>query len=130
MDSLNIPSTLITPAIQFDAESGVFNIKGCSIPIEVDNFWKPILSWIEVYSHMPKPSTRVIFELAYFNISTSNNILQLLYSLREIVNRSYNVQIEWYYSSFDDDMYEVGQDFAFMAKLPFEFIASNSVELI
>ncbi len=130
MDSLNIPSTLITPAIQFDAESGVFSIKGCSIPVEADIFWKPVLSWIEVYSYMPKESTRVIFELAYFNISTSNNILQLLYSLREIVNRSYNVQIEWHYASFDDDMYEVGQDFAFMAKLPFEFIASSSIELI
>ena len=79
---------------------------------------------------MPKQSTRVIFELEYFNISTSNNLLQLLYSLREIANRSYNVQIEWRYSSFDDDMYEVGQDFAFMAKLPFEFIASSSIELI
>ncbi len=41
MDSLIIPSTLITPAIQFDAETGVFSIKGCSIPVEADNFWKP-----------------------------------------------------------------------------------------
>ena len=77
MDSLIIPSTLITPAIQFDAETGLFSIKGCSIPVEADNFWKHVLSWIEVYSYMPKQSTRVIFELAYFNISTSNNLLQL-----------------------------------------------------
>ena len=38
MDSLIIPSTLITPAIQFDAETGLFSIKGCSIPVEADNF--------------------------------------------------------------------------------------------
>ncbi len=34
-----------------------------------------------------------------------------------------NVKVLWYHNESDEDMFEVGQDYAFMVKVPFDFIS-------
>jgi hypothetical protein len=121
METLLINDTPQTPYIHFDGGSGVMQIKGRSIPDQPDEFWQPILSWFDLYLLTPSTSTTVIIDLEYFNITSSKRILFLLYKLNELSENGFNVKVEWLYRDTDEDMYEVGQDYAYMVKVPFEF---------
>lgn len=121
MDALILNATPQTPLISFDRKSGLMEIKGRSIPDQPDEFWLPILSWFEAYIMNPAEKTVVGIDLEYFNISSSKRILFLLYKLNELVDMKKDVLVEWYYRESDEDMYEVGQDYAYMVKVPFIF---------
>lgn len=121
MEILKLDSTPQTPMIHFDASNGIMEIKGRSIPDQPDEFWLPVLNWFESYMLNPNEKTVVRINLEYFNISSSKRILFLLYKLNELVEMKKDVHVEWYYRESDEDMYEVGQDYAYMVKVPFVF---------
>lgn len=121
MEELLLESTLETPYILFSATQGVMEIKGRAIPDDADQFWGDVLVWFEKYVAAPQPVTLFKIDLEYFNITSSKRILFLLYKLNEISDRGYAAKVEWYYRESDEDMFEVGQDYAFMVKVPFEF---------
>jgi hypothetical protein len=121
MHQLVLESTTHTPFIHFDDVSGVMEIKGRSIPDQPDDFWLPVLSWFESYLLDPQPKTLVRIDLEYFNISSSKRILFLLYKLNELVENGKEASVEWCYRKADEDMFEVGQDYAYMVKVPFIF---------
>ncbi len=126
MKSLIIESTDKTPKVVLDPENGLFEIIGKSIPTDAETFYGPILEWIEGYAKRPNNKTEIVLNLEFFNISSSKRILFLLYKLNEMIEKGYEVNIKWYYSENDDEMYEVGQDYAFMVNVPFEFVDYES----
>ncbi len=121
MEKLYIKDSPQTPLINFDGQIGLMEIKGRSIPDQADEFWLPVLNWFDSYLLNPVNSTTVKIDLEYFNISSSKRILFLLYKLNELAEKGLDVKVEWMYREADDDMYEVGQDYAYMVKVPFEF---------
>jgi hypothetical protein len=125
MESLSIIGTSLTPLILFNPLIGVMEIKGRSIPDNSDDFWMPILNWFESYLIEPAQKTVFKIDLEYFNISSSKRILFLLYKLNELAERGFDVCVEWNYKKEDADMYEVGQDYAYMVKVPFIFKEYN-----
>lgn len=121
MRPLNIEPTEKTPSVVFDPEKNVFEICGKSVPNDAEAFYLPILEWIEGYSVAPLQKTTITFNLEFFNISSSKRILFILYKLNELIEGGHDVRVKWFYTENDDDMLEVGQDYAFMVKVPFEF---------
>lgn len=130
MDKLDIEETAQTPKVSFDAQSGEMSIKGRSVPEDPDQFWLPILNWFEAFVLSPSDSVIVKLDLEYFNISSSKRILFLLYKLNELSDAGKDVKVEWHYKKSDADMYEVGQDYAYMVRVPFEFIPYKELELV
>lgn len=129
MDKLEIKETAQTPFVSFNGQSGEMEIKGRSIPEDADEFWLPVLSWFESFLLTPCETVTFKLDLEYFNISSSKRILFLLYKLNELDALGKDVKVEWYYKKSDIDMYEVGQDYAYMVKVPFEFIPYKELEL-
>ena len=127
MDKLFLEATVQTPLIDFDSESGLMQIKGRAIPDDPDNFWLPILNWFESYLMLPAEETIFEIDLDYFNISSSKRILVLLYKLNDIADNGRRVNVKWYYNKADEDMFEVGQDLAYMVRVPFEFVEIEEV---
>ena len=127
MEPLRIQATVKTPEVLFDPTNNVFEIKGKSIPDQAEVFYTEILNWFDDYVANPLEETVLKIDLEYFNISSSKRLLFLLYKLNEIADTNKTVKVEWYYNESDEDMFEVGQDYAFMVKFPFDFI-SYSVE--
>ncbi len=121
MNVLRIDSTAQTPLIDLNPITGVMDIKGRSIPDDPEMFWGQILSWFDTYLVNPKDQTTVKIDLEYFNITSSKRILFLLYKLNDLIDTGKKVVVEWYYRESDEDMYEVGQDYAFMVRVPFVF---------
>jgi hypothetical protein len=123
MKPLRIQATVKTPEVLFDPSNEVFEIKGKSVPDDAEEFYKNILAWVEDYVSNPKPKTIFKIDLEYFNISSSKRILFLFYKLNELKEKGNDIKIIWYYNEDDEDMFEVGQDYAFMVKIPFEFVS-------
>lgn len=121
MDVLRIEASAHTPFVIFNSTSGVMEIRGRSIPEEPEAFWGEVLNWFDEYMKQPVSFTLVKIDLEYFNITSSKRILFLLYKLNELVDNGLKAQVEWFYRKSDEDMYEVGQDYAFMVRVPFVF---------
>ncbi|MFT5602074.1 MAG: hypothetical protein ACI9N1_002324 [Flavobacteriales bacterium] len=122
MKSLLIESTDTTPRVDFNSETGVFAIEGKAITNDAESFFNPLLDWLSEYIKRPSALTEVNIKLDYFNISSSKRILFVFYKLNELIEAGKKITVNWFYHIDEDDMYEVGQDFAFMVKIPFEFI--------
>jgi hypothetical protein len=118
-----------TPMIAMNADTGAIEIKGRAIPDDAEPFWGPVLQWFDTYAENPNNDTSVTIDLEYFNISSSKRILFLLYKLNEIVAKGKTAKVVWCYKESDEDMFEVGQDYAFMVKVPFEFKEYNDSDL-
>lgn len=114
-------ATETTPEIIFDLDMNKFSIKGKSMFIHVDEFYDPVINWLKnLEGKLIHPIT-VDFDLEYFNIISSKRILFILYTLNELRNNGLDIQISWNFSIEDDDMREVGEDYACMVNLPFNF---------
>ena len=121
MEKLYLEPKALTPLINFDPEHGVMAIKGRSIPDNPDDFWYPIVNWFDNYLLSPHKLTVININLEYFNVTSSKRILALLNKLNDLVDTGNEVKVNWFYREGDEDMYEVGQDYAYMVKVPFEF---------
>ena len=50
--------------------------------------------------------------------------------MNELSENGSDVKVEWLYRETDEDMYEVGQDYAYMVKVPFEFKIYEDLDLV
>ena len=123
METLSIEGSAKTPTIKFDAEQGIIEIKGRSIPENSIEFYKPLIDWLEKYSSKPKTDTIVNIQLEYFNTSSSKCILDVFKKL-ESINKGGQSQvvINWHYEEDDEDMSEAGEDYQAIINVPFKMV--------
>ncbi len=122
MESISIEGTPKTPAVGFNAETGVIEIKGRSIPENSIEFYRPLVEWLEDYSKNPQKLTTVNIQLEYFNTSSSKCILDVFKKLESIKKARNDVIINWYYEEDDEDMLEAGEDYESIIRIPFKMI--------
>ncbi|HPM12905.1 MAG TPA: DUF1987 domain-containing protein [Bacteroidales bacterium] len=122
MKNIEIEGSPKTPEINFNAESGVIEIKGRSIPENSIEFYKPMIDWLEEYATAPKTKTTVNIQLEYFNTSSSKCILDVFKKLEIISKNGNEVQVNWYYEEDDEDMLEAGEDYQSIIRIPFKMI--------
>lgn len=125
MEPFYIKATETTPEINFDFSNNVFSIKGKSMFLHVDEFYNPIIDWLKNLDGKISHPITVVFDLEYFNIISSKRILFVLYTLNELRNNGSDIEVSWTFSIEDDDMKEVGEDYACMVNLPFNFICKS-----
>ena len=122
MEPIYIEGTTKTPTIKFDAQSGIIEIKGRSIPENSIEFYKPIVDWLNAYGKEAKDITQVNIQLEYFNTSSSKCILDIFKKLETIHKGNNEVIINWYYEEYDEDMLEAGEDYESIIRVPFKMI--------
>lgn len=127
MENLFIEATTYTPEVILNKDTGFMQIKGRCIPENPEDFWPPILNWFDSYLLNPAEITTIKFDLDYFNIFSSKRILFLLYKVDELIDDDHRVTVEWCYKKNDEDMYEVGQDYAHMVRITFLFLEVEEV---
>ncbi|MDA9267143.1 DUF1987 domain-containing protein [Salibacteraceae bacterium] len=121
MDPIKIEGTPKTPTVNFDAESGILEVKGRSIPENAVEFYKPLVDWIGNYGDNSNSDTVVNIQLEYFNTSSSKCILDVFKKL-ESVNGKTTITINWHYEEDDEDMLEAGEDYQAIINIPFKMI--------
>lgn len=116
-----------TPTVNFNADSGVLEIKGRSIPENSIEFYKPLIDWIEQYSTQIQPNTSVNIQLEYFNTSSSKCILDVFKKLETIRGAGGAIMVNWHYEEDDEDMLEAGEDYQAIINIPFKMIEVEEV---
>ena len=119
MKFIKLNKTDIYPTIIMDKENGVFEIKGVSLPLDGKEFYQPVLDFLDEYIQNPNKITLFVFNLKYFNISSSKMFLFMLYKLKELFDSGKTVVVIWSYD--DEDIREAGDDFQHMVDVPFQF---------
>jgi hypothetical protein len=127
MENLNLEGSAKTPTVKFDAENGVLELKGRSIPENSIEFYKPLNDWIDRYGDNPKSNTIVDIKLEYFNTSSSKCILDLFKQLEKLNNKETDVNVNWYFEEDDEDMEEAGEDYQAIIDLPFKMIEVEEI---
>ena len=122
MESIAIEGTPKTPTVNFDAATGIIEVKGRSIPENSIEFYRPLVEWLEEYSNEPQKLTTVNIPLEYFNTSSSKCILDVFKKLEAIKKARHDVVINWYYEEDDEDMLEAGEDYESIIRIPFKMI--------
>ncbi|MCQ2607480.1 MAG: DUF1987 domain-containing protein [Bacteroidales bacterium] len=121
MDNITMEGSAKTPELNFDASTGIFDLKGRSIPENSVEFYKPVLEWLDQYATQAQAKTVLNVQLEYFNTSSSKCILDLLKKFEKISENS-DVIINWHYESDDEDMMETGEDYKEIIKVPFNLV--------
>ena len=127
MENLNLIASPKTPQINFDANSGVLELRGRSIPENSIEFYQPLNDWIDAYSSNPAENTIIDVKLEYFNTSSSKCILDLFKKLEKLDGQSTIVGVNWYFEVEDEDMEEAGEDYQAIVKLPFKMIEVEEI---
>jgi|SRR5688572_7823204 len=117
MDTLHIMGSDDTPEIILDKKGGIFEISGRSLPEDVIEFYKPVITWIEHYASAPNTATGFMVKLEYLNTASSKLIQDVLLLLEKVKGTT----IIWYFRDDDDDMEAMGHEYAEIIDLPFEF---------
>jgi len=118
MDSIYYSPTEKTPEVNFDFNSGVFLVRGISIPENTVDFYHGLIFALREYAKNPQPKSTLKLGLEYFNTSTSVIILKLLNSLEAAEGSE--VEVIWFYEQDDIEMEEVGMDFKEMTSIGFK----------
>lgn len=122
MENLQIEKTSTTPTINFDAQKGLLEIKGRSIPRNAKEFYKPIMQWIEQYSRNPKNKTVVIMWFYIYNTVTAKHIADMFKIFETLHKKGNDIKIQWQYEK-DDESYELnGKDYAEWYDVPIEVV--------
>lgn len=117
-----------TPLIILDKEKERFELIGVSVPHDGKEFYQPVLDWMKQYAADPLEETVFIFNLDYFNITSSKMILFILYKLQEIEASGKKVKVKWFYN--DEDLFEAGQDYEYISRLDFVFVKTSKEYLV
>jgi len=121
LESLLIEKTQNTPEVNFSG-NGVLSIIGESTPTLEINFYEPVIKWLDTYLKNPAECTTLTIELSNINVSTSKRLLFLFYKLQELSESGKKVIVNWQYDYLNDKMLEIGEDYAFMLDITFNFI--------
>ncbi len=124
MQAINKKGTYSTPAVILDAEKGVFEISGRSLPEDVVAFYGPILDWLDEYAKSPGEKTIFNFKLVYYNTASSKLLYEIMVKLKNILDIGSDVLVRWHYDEDDEDMEEAGEEYAEVVEdLPFEQVS-------
>ncbi len=122
MEKISITGSPKTPFVNFNANEGLVEIKGRSIPENSIEFYKPLVDWLDLYIKSPKKMTNVNIQLEYFNTSSSKCILDVFKRLETIYKARNEVIINWFYEEDDEDMLEAGEDYESIINIPFKMV--------
>jgi hypothetical protein len=117
---LHINRTSNTPEIDFNPSKNLFIIQGKSIPEDPNHFFGPIRRWLEKYFTEKIEDSHFIFDLEYFNSSSTKIIFDILIILRESIKNGNNIKIIWRYDEDDEELENAGNELNEFIGVPIE----------
>ena len=122
-----IESTEDSPEITLDLKNCKLIFNGSSFPEDAVDFYSPILKWI--IDNKLNFTKEIICSFDFTILSSASNkmIFEILLKLEDFYKTGKKILIKWYYSSFDEDMFDEGKGFKDSMKIPFEIIEKQTL---
>jgi hypothetical protein len=124
MENLHIPiveEEFDKPFVNFDATSGKCELSGESFPEKTEDFYGLLMNWLKQYMLEVKGPIEFVFEVSYFNTSSSKRILHIMILLQEYVKKGGKVTAQWNYDPEDLDLEEDIEDLRVISNLDLKF---------
>lgn len=112
MHTLHIPATRTTPEVHFEPAAGHCTITGVSIPEHAQEFYQPIIQWLDIFLSANRAPMTLRIALTYFNSSSLKALYILLGRVREAQLMGTPVRIIWVVEEDDEFMLESSSYFA------------------
>ena len=109
MDDLVIVGTKRSPSVNFNVETGIFNITGNSIMEDPFLFYHTLNEYVEMYINLFPKSTKIDIHIEYMNTSSYRCIINLLKHFVAIPS-NYILTVNWMYELDDELMLNDGQE--------------------
>lgn len=125
MEILHLEPTDTTPGVIFDSEDLQIIIHGASLPKNAEEFYKPLVNWMESFSRqLPETYAPISVEvkLQHYNSASWMYISEIFKTIGRIHETGMRIIIDWYTNENDDYLREVGQELSEVSDLPFNFV--------
>lgn len=96
--------TFYTPTVEFIVSKGKCSISGEAYLEDALSFFQPLYDWLNEFIETEKRTIFFEIRLSYFNTSASRCIFDMLFILRDYINKGGDVVVDWYYEKDDEDM--------------------------
>jgi len=123
MENLEQEGSFKLPKLSLNADTGVLEIEGKSIPERTSEFYDPVLAWIDEYLKSPKEETTLNIKLEYCNSSSTRYLMDILERFESMFKEGKKVVINWHYEEDDEDMFDLGQSYSIPLTVPINLIA-------
>lgn len=124
MHQIEIEPTYKSPGVIFDPQIGSFQIQGSSILVNVEEFYSPLLNWMDEFVANPTTNkVKFVFDVEYVNVASTKRFLFFMTKLMKLTEKGIEVEINWLYDENDKYILEVGEDLSQMLNLPINFIS-------
>ncbi len=110
MMMLHLPGDDKHPEVAFNGTSGRMRIMGRCIPENAQEFFDPLLSWIDALAGHPPSSLLLEIHLEYFNSSSVSPVASMVRKVNALREQGVEVVINWCYDEDDEDMMDSGTD--------------------
>lgn len=110
-----------TPEIVLNPE-GYIRIKGRSIHENAEEFYEPVIAWLNEYVSNPADVTVVDISIEYFNSPSARTLIRILQKLVYVAVKNKKYVFNWFYEEGDEDILERGEYFSSILSVPFNFI--------
>ena len=111
------PATLIA----FDNETGVLTMKGHTLPPNSKTFFNPVFEWLESYLKTKPVKTELNISFDFLHTSASKQVFEIIKLLKSSETSGNSITVNWSYESEDEDMHQLGVDFASVLKMKFNY---------
>ncbi len=108
--SLHINPTFVTPSVNFDLSANEFSIDGKSILMDVDEFYAPLLEWLENFASSHNEPVEFSFRVTHCNLPSAKILMLMVYILNTMHKRANNLHVIWHYCMEDEGMQELGEE--------------------
>ena len=123
MSDFILKASTKTPEINFNGKTGLLELSGRSIPEISNEFYQPIIAWVDSYGKNPQEETVVHAKFEYFNTSSSKQILDIFKKLDSLHTKGKSkVSIKWFIAEDDEAMEEAGEEYRLLLTMPFEIV--------
>lgn len=110
--NLFIEPTECTPAIRFDPEQDILEIRGSSYPENTVEFYGPVFFWLEEYFRHLRDNTVIVnLEPAYFNSNSWKVIMGFFEVLDSATSKGGSITVNWFHEKDEEDILEYGKEF-------------------
>lgn len=120
--NIEIASSVKTPHVVLNKETGEIRIEGSSFPENAPEFYYQLTRWLAEYSLSPAPNTTVSLGLLYLNSSSVSIITGMMKLLDNMISLKTEVQIKWSFEKGDEDMKDLGLYYQESLRCPVQVI--------
>ena len=125
MKLYTVEATDFSPEVVLDPKNNIFEVSGISRPENANEFYEPIVIWLDEYVKNPNKHTEFKFRFDYFNTSSLKFFLMILSKCKEITESDSTLSIKWFHDVEDESMLEAGKSLEELSELKFDFVINE-----